>query len=455
MIAKLKKKINYTKNKNIILITGAISLLVIVAITCFFVTSKGKNKINKFEVINYKDDGSLLLDIAFKNNKIKEFELEIEKNKNELLDKEFKRENNELKKSIDLKPYLYKNGFGFYDVKVKFKQGVIRKVYKKKISFTKIEDIKNATLDINYYKGSYILNIEHSKDVSKYEIRVQKDNNIETINKEVLKDSENVISVDITEAVNKLGEGTYTVQIDNIINENVRGIPKIIQFTAKKIMEKPKAEIITTDLDRKLIKIEKSDAVLEYEVSILQEGTQVAVTNVKEELNLTDFLYKKNKKEGFYTLKIKPIVVSEKDIIVSENVQNSSILTFENIPVNYSKPEVKDIKLNNTIFNNRPEILIDVKDLTKYKYYIQIKSETINKMLDYKDLETSSIAGLGGKYFLTKEEIDLLKEGEKITLTVYKENISTKEKSYPYTKTLIKKQNTDLISFGYLELENK
>lgn len=455
MIAKLKKKINYTKNKNIILITGAISLLIIVAITCFFVTSKGKNKINKFEVINYKDDGSLLLDIAFKNNKIKEFELEIEKNKNELLDKEFKRENNELKKSIDLKPYLYKNGFGFYDVKVKFKQGVIRKVYKKKISFTKIEDIKNATLDINYYKGSYILNIEHSKDVSKYEIRVQKDNNIETINKEVLKDSENVISVDITEAVNKLGEGTYTVQIDNIINENVRGIPKIIQFTAKKIMEKPKAEIITTDLDRKLIKIEKSDAVLEYEVSILQEGTQVAVTNVKEELNLTDFLYKKNKKEGFYTLKIKPIVVSEKDIIVSENVQNSSILTFENIPVNYSKPEVKDIKLNNTIFNNRPEILIDVKDLTKYKYYIQIKSETINKMLDYKDLETSSIAGLGGKYFLTKEEIDLLKEGEKITLTVYKENISTKEKSYPYTKTLIKKQNTDLISFGYLELENK
>lgn len=455
MIAKLKKKINYTKNKNIILITGAISLLIIVAITCFFVTSKGKNKINKFEVINYKDDGSLLLDIAFKNNKIKEFELEIEKNKNELLDKEFKRENNELKKSIDLKPYLYKNGFGFYDVKVKFKQGVIRKVYKKKISFTKIEDIKNATLDINYYKGSYILNIEHSKDVSKYEIRVQKDNNIETINKEVLKDSENVISVDITEAVNKLGEGTYTVQIDNIINENVRGIPKIIQFTAKKIMEKPKAEIITTDLDRKLIKIEKSDAVLEYEVSILQEGTQVAVTNVKEELNLTDFLYKKNKKEGFYTLKIKPIVVSEKDIIVSENVQNSSILTFENIPVNYSKPEVKDIKLNNTIFNNRPEILIDVKDLTKYKYYIQIKSETLNKMLDYKDLETSSIAGLGGKYFLTKEEIDLLKEGEKITLTVYKENISTKEKSYPYTKTLIKKQNTDLISFGYLELENK
>lgn len=455
MIAKLKKKINYTKNKNIILITGAISLLVIVAITCFFVTSKGKNKINKFEVINYKDDGSLLLDIAFKNNKIKEFELEIEKNKNELLDKEFKRENNELKKSIDLKPYLYKNGFGFYDVKVKFKQGVIRKVYKKKISFTKIEDIKNATLDINYYKGSYILNIEHSKDVSKYEIRVQKDNNIETINKEVLKDSENVISVDITEAVNKLGEGTYTVQIDNIINENVRGIPKIIQFTAKKIMEKPKAEIITTDLDRKLIKIEKSDAVLEYEVSILQEGTQVAVTNVKEELNLTDFLYKKNKKEGFYTLKIKPIVVSEKDIIVSENVQNSSILTFENIPVNYSKPEVKDIKLNNTIFNNRPEILIDVKDLTKYKYYIQIKSETLNKMLDYKDLETSSISGLGGKYFLTKEEIDLLKEGEKITLTVYKENISTKEKSYPYTKTLIKKQNTDLISFGYLELENK
>lgn len=455
MIAKLKKKINYTKNKNIILITGAISLLVIVAITCFFVTSKGKNKINKFEVINYKDDGSLLLDIAFKNNKIKEFELEIEKNKNELLDKEFKRENNELKKSIDLKPYLYKNGFGFYDVKVKFKQGVIRKVYKKKISFTKIEDIKNATLDINYYKGSYILNIEHSKDVSKYEIRVQKDNNIETINKEVLKDSENVISVDITEAVNKLGEGTYTVQIDNIINENVRGIPKIIQFTAKKIMEKPKAEIITTDLDRKLIKIEKSDAVLEYEVSILQEGTQVAVTNVKEELNLTDFLYKKNKKEGFYTLKIKPIVVSEKDIIVSENVQNSSILTFENIPVNYSRPEVKDIKLNNTIFNNRPEILIDVKDLTKYKYYIQIKSETLNKMLDYKDLETSSISGLGGKYFLTKEEIDLLKEGEKITLTVYKENISTKEKSYPYTKTLIKKQNTDLISFGYLELENK
>ncbi len=298
-----------------------------------------------------------------------------------------------------------------------------------------------------------MLNIEHSNDIKKYEIRVQKEDKMEIINREVTKDDTDIIGVNITEVVNKLGEGNYTIQIDNVVNEYIRGIPKMIQFTAKKIMEKPKAKIITTDLERKIINIEESESVLEYEVTVLKENERVLTTNVKKDFDLTDYLYRNNKQEGFYTVKIKPIV-NDSQIIVSENVQNSSILTFENVPVKYSVPEVKELKMNNTIFNNRPEILIDTKDLEKYKYHIQVKSNSINKMLDYKDLEQGVLTGLGGRYFLSKEDIDLIKEGEKVTLTVYKENISTKEKSYPYTKTLIKKQNTDLISFGYLELEN-
>ena len=439
------KKINYEKNKKIIIIISLILLGVVTALVCFFAVSNGGSKVNDSdkEVIGYKDDGSLALEINFKNNKMQDFALELTKQDKLVLEKEVKRENNEIKKTIDLRKVLYENGFGFYDVKLKFKRGLFGKKYKKHIAFTKIEEVKNAYVDANYYTGRYILNIENLPYVNNYEVRVEKNGKIKEYKHDVIekdRDSKNIV-VDITEAIHEFGTGIYTIQIDNVINKNVRGLPKMFQFTAKKIIEKPEAKILTTKMGRKILDIAEKENVKEYEVKIIKGDSEINTIKVKNKLNITDYLYNHKKEEGIYNIEVKPIV-NEENVIVSDNIQNSSIKTITNVDVKYPMPEIKEIKLGNTIFNNKPEIIIENTD-ENYKYTIKVESKTIKKVLDNKVLEKD-------KAFLSKEEIDSLEEGEKVTITVIKENNSTKEKSYPFIKTFIKKENNDLIKFGYL-----
>ena len=442
---KLMKKINYEKNKKIIIITSLILLGVVTALVCFFAVSNGGSKVNDSdkEVIGYKDDGSLALEINFKNNKMQDFALELTKQDKLVLEKEVKRENNEIKKTIDLRKVLYENGFGFYDVKLKFKRGLFGKKYKKHIAFTKIEEVKNAYVDANYYTGRYILNIENLPDIKKYEVRVEKNSKIKEYNYDVKKEDENSknIVIDITEAIQEFGTGTYTIQIDNIVNKNVRGLPKVIQFTAKKIVEKPNAKITQTSIGRKILEIEEKENVNEYEITLNKGDAIINTVKVKSKLDITDYLYKNNRDEGIYTIDIKPIV-NEDNVIVSENIQNSSIKTITNVNIKYPLPEIKEIRLGNTIFNNKPEIIIEDTN-EDIKYIIEVNSKNIKKVIDYKVLEKD-------KAFLSKDEIDSLEEGEEVTVTVTKEIISTKDKSYPFTKTFIKKINKDLIPFGYL-----
>ena len=377
---------------------------------------------------------------------MQDFALELTKQDKIVLGKEVKRENNEIKKTIDLRKVLYENGFGFYDVKLKFKRGLFGKKYKKHIAFTKIEEVKNAYVDANYYTGRYILNIENIPYVNNYEVRVEKNGKIKEYKHDITekdRDSKNIV-VDITEAINEFVTGIYTIQIDNVINKNVRGLPKMFQFTAKKIIEKPEAKILTTKMGRKILDIARKENVKEYEVKIIKGDSEINTIKVKNKLNITDYLYNHKKEEGIYNIEVKPIV-NEENVIVSDNIQNSSIKKITNVDVKYPMPEIKEIKLGNTIFNNKPEIIIGNID-ENYKYTIKVESKTIKKVLDNKVLEKD-------KAFLSKEEIDSLEEGEKVTITVIKENNSTKEKSYPFIKTFIKKQNKDLITFGYLAEE--
>lgn len=451
---------NMSKRKLMIIGLSILVILVVIFSVVIGSNLSGKNEKESglLEFIDDNYDYKIKINSRLKKNKIKEYKITIKKSEETIYQNVVKREEKKDVYELDVKEIIFEKGYGSYDIYMEYKDGLFNKKIQTSFIIDDVPGIKNMNIKEDHENQKYTVTVDRVPGSIGYRAILSKDDNMKTIELTDIEEM-NTYEIDLTDAVKEIGVGKYNLQVENLISKQVTGMPKFSTFIVKAYIGKPSAKISSTSIGNKILTITKDDLVSSYKVELYKDGKYVhAIEKAELEIDITKILREKNSEEGKYTIKVIP-QIENKEFYIVDTLNQKSVAVLSNIEIAYDKVSVASIGGADLPVINRPWIVISNIDSTKYKYFINVKSNSINKTYEYIE-ENSNIVTYddvrlaGGRYFLTKEEVEKLSLGEIITITIYKEDKVNKEKSYEVVYKMEKKSIENVFKVDTLQIIN-
>lgn len=454
---------NMSKRKLIIIGLSVLVVLVII-ISCIVGSSLSVKKDENGEVIKLLDFSSedynykIIINAGIKKNKIKQYKVIMTKSEEEIYQNTIEREDKKTVYELDVKEIILEKGYGSYEILMEYKDGLFKKTDTYTFIIDDVPGIKNMSVKEDHENQSYVVTVDKVPESIGYRAILSKDGQVRKVEIKDVEDAE-TYDINLSEAVVELGIGKYELQVENLISEQVTGMPKFGTFVVKKYVDKPTVKLNTTSVGNKILQITKEELVTSYKVEIYKGGKYIhGINDAEAETDLTKIIREKGYEEGTYQVKVTPII-ENKEFYLVDTLNSKSVAELNAVEIVFDKVAVGSIGGADLPVINRPWIVISNIDSTKYKYYVSVKSESITK--DYEYIEENSnvltyddVRLSGGRYFLTKEEVEKIKVGETIAITVYKEDKVNKEKSYEVVYKMEKKTVDAMIKIDTLQLVN-
>ena len=391
-------------------------------------------------VENYKKENEILKNNNNVNiNKIKYYQNQIKKIKNELFEKD--------EINIDLKNQNQKN---IKELKENYENAILQINDKNKILENSIEEYQNFNNDLS----QQICNLNQqivSKDVKLLELNYQ----IELLQKKLNEKEEenNILIKNIEELNNKLSNNINNINNNDNINEQIEKLKEQLQ-EKEKINNNLNNELIKLKNEKELLKnmVNKDKTVPEYnskinivlndEIEKIKNEKLSLKSNIEKLTNqLKDSQMIYNENEGLKQLISKMTSEKEKmddemDILKRENekIKNQIIRLSKNLPEEYNElqkqynnlenkylQEVKNKnnksspsktkKLNNEPENNEEKLMNELKEAKKEIEIIKKKNLELFSQLEEKEIKKNCITHKSedGNRSNYEEEFDLRK----------------------------------------------